>query len=79
MMPDEKTLRPATEDEVVQSLSFALRFNGKKPIRYAEDAMASLMAKHLMAHLERSNFVIMKKPPAGPNFDPGLWYPDKPK
>jgi len=78
-MPDEKPLRRATEDEVMYSLSFALRFDGRKPVRYAEDAMASLMARHLMSHLERSGYVIMKGPPAGPNSNPGLWYPEKPK
>lgn len=56
-MPNEKPLRPATEEEVEHSLSFALRFNGKKPVRYAEDAMASLMARHLMKHLELSGYV----------------------
>lgn len=78
-MSDEKPLRQATEEEVEYSLSFALRFNGKKPVRYAEDAMANLMARHLMNHLELSGYVIMKKPPAGPNFNPGHWYPEKPK
>lgn len=78
-MPDEKPLRPATEEEVTHSLSFALRFDGKKPVRYADDLMASLMAKHLLKHLELSGYVIMKGPPAGPNFDPTLWFPEKPK
>lgn len=76
-MPNERPLRPATEEEVMDSLSFALRFDGRKPVRYAEDAMASLMARHLMNYLERSGYVIMKGPPAGPNFDPTLWFPDK--
>lgn len=77
-MPNERPLRPATEEEVEYSLSFALRFNGKKPVRYAEDAMASLMARHLMKHLELSGYVIMKGPPAGSHDNPGHKWPDKP-
>lgn len=78
-MSDEKPLRPATEEEVTHSLSFALRFDGKKPVRYADDLMASLMAKHLLKHLELSGYVIMKGPPARPHDNPGHWYPEKPK
>lgn len=78
-MPNERPLTPATEEEVMHSLAFALRFDGRKPVRYAEDAMASLMARHLMNYLERSGYVIMKGPPAGPHSNPGHWFPDKPQ
>ncbi len=78
-MPDEKPLRPATKDETIDTLSFALRFNGKKRTHSADEFMATLMAKHLAEHLELAGYVIMKKPPAGPHDNPGLWYPEKPK
>ena len=35
-MPDTPNLRPATRDELTQSLSFALRFNGRKRVHDAD-------------------------------------------
>lgn len=66
-MPDApENLRPADADDVKQSLAFALRFNGRKRFHSADDYMAQIVAEHLLAHLERSGFVIMKRPPAAP-------------
>jgi hypothetical protein len=58
------TLRPATADEIAQTLAFALRFEGRKRVRYADEIMAEITAERLVAHLERSGYVVMKKPPA---------------
>jgi len=63
-MPDD-TLRPATRDEVRETLGYALRFNRSgKSHRHASDMMAQIAAEVLVEHLERSGFVVMKKPPA---------------
>jgi hypothetical protein len=62
-MPDSN-LRPATRDELLQSLSFALRFDGRKRHHRADDAMAQITAEHLAKHIEGSGFVVMKKPPS---------------
>lgn len=79
-MPDDKDLRPATQDELVQTISHALLFNGKKRIHHSDEFMASLMAKHLIESLDRSLFVIMKKPPNYQGHDnPGHKWPEKPK
>jgi hypothetical protein len=48
-MPDPQELRPATAEEVTESLSFALRYDGRRPV---------------VEHLERSGCVVMKRPPA---------------
>ncbi|SDR29425.1 hypothetical protein SAMN05519103_01793 [Rhizobiales bacterium GAS113] len=56
-------LCPATRDELLQSLSFALRFNGRKRYHQADDYMADITAEHLAKHLEASGYVVMKKPP----------------
>jgi hypothetical protein len=56
-------LRPATPDEITESLSFALRYDGRKRVRDADDAMARITAERLVRHLERSGFVLMKRPP----------------
>ena len=60
-MPDAPNLRPATRDELTQSLSFALRFNGRKRERGADEIMANITAERLVEHLERSGYVVMCK------------------
>jgi hypothetical protein len=63
-MPDTPNLRPATPDEIAETLSFALRYDGGKRVHHADDAMARITAERLVRHLERSGFVLMKRPPA---------------
>lgn len=62
-MPDEP-LRPATPEEVTETLSFALRYDGRRTVRTGIDAMARITAERLVEHLERSGFVLMKRRPA---------------
>jgi hypothetical protein len=63
MSGEEKaTLRPANAQEIAESLSFALRFDGRKRARHADEAMARITAERLVKHLERSGYVIMQKP-----------------
>jgi hypothetical protein len=64
MEPNPAKLTPATPDDLQQALAFALRFNGKKRYHQADSQMADIVAMHLIAHLERCGFVVMKKPPA---------------
>jgi hypothetical protein len=63
-MGDEEkaALRPASAQEIQESLSFALRFEGHKWVRHADEAMARITAERLVQHLERSGYVLMKKP-----------------
>jgi hypothetical protein len=63
-MPDTDRLRAATQDEIAQTLSFALRYEGRKRVHHADDVMARITADRLVRHLERSGFVVMKKPAA---------------
>ncbi len=65
-MPNATHLRPATPDEIAEALSFALRYEGRKRVHHADDTMARITADRLVRHLERSGFVLMKKPP-GPD------------
>ena len=64
-MPDAPHLRPATPDEIADTLSFALRYQGRKRVHHADDAMARITAERLVQHLEASGFVLMKGPPRG--------------
>jgi hypothetical protein len=62
-MPDTAPdLRPATTEELTQSLAFALRFDGRKRARDADDFMARAAAERLAEHLRISGFVVMKRP-----------------
>jgi hypothetical protein len=63
-MPDAPDLRPAIAEEVQETLSFALRYDGRRRVHDADDVMARITAERLVAHLARSGFVLMKKPPA---------------
>ena len=52
--------RPATADEIVEALAFALRYEGRKRVHDADQAMGRITADRLVCHLERSGFVLMK-------------------
>ena len=62
-MSDAPDLRPATPDEIADTLSFALLYQGR--VHHADDAMARITAERLVQHLEASGFVLMKGPPRG--------------
>ena len=52
-MPDTPNLRPTNRDELTLSLSFALRFNGRKRAHDADEAMARNAAEPLDGPLWR--------------------------
>ncbi|MFL5280771.1 MAG: hypothetical protein ACJ8AW_07155 [Rhodopila sp.] len=60
-LPD---FRAATPDELIEALSFALRYDGRRRVHHADDMMARITADRLVAHLEASGFVVMRKPSA---------------
>jgi hypothetical protein len=64
-MPDMPNLRPATPDELTQSLFFVRRFNGRKRTHGADETVARITAERLVEHLERSGYVVMHKPGLG--------------
>jgi hypothetical protein len=63
-MTDGAKLRPATPDEIAEALSFALRFDGKRPFPQSSSLMAQITAVHLVRHLQRCGFQLMKAPDA---------------
>jgi hypothetical protein len=62
-MAETPQLRPATAEEIEQTLAFALQFHGRKRVHHGDELMARITAERLVEHLERSGFVVMKKPP----------------
>jgi hypothetical protein len=57
-------LRPATTEEIAESLSFALRYEGRKRVNHADEMMARITADRLVRHLRGSGFVVMRLPGA---------------
>ena len=62
---EEEKLREATAEELNRTLAFALRFDGRKRTYTATDFMAHITADRLIEHMQRSGFVVMKRPPTG--------------
>jgi hypothetical protein len=59
--PNTTDLAPATQQEVAEALSYALRYDERgKPRRGGWDVLANLAADRLTEHLRRSGFVIMR-------------------
>ena len=58
---------------VAETRSFALRHDGGRRVRHADDAMARITAERLVEHLAWSGFVLMRRPstraPATPGGD----------
>jgi hypothetical protein len=48
---------------IAEALAFALRYSGRTRVRDSGEIMARIVAGRLVEHLERSGFVIMKRPP----------------
>ncbi len=63
MVIEAEPLRPATESELREALSFALLYRDGKRHRGGDEMMANITAERLVEFLERSGFVVMKKPP----------------
>jgi hypothetical protein len=62
-MPDADRLTPADPRDLADALAFALRNSGRKRVHDAAEMMTGIVAKRVVEHLERSGFVVMKKPP----------------
>ena len=60
--PDPK-LTPAEPDDLADTLSFALRHEGRKSQHDSDKLNADIVAQRLVRHLDRAGYVVMKKPP----------------
>jgi hypothetical protein len=79
--PDAK-LPPADASDIASSISFALLYSGRKRVHDSDAMMASITAQRIVRHLERSGFVVLKKPPIGgsaPQNPPASWPHTKPE
>lgn len=62
-MTSRDPLLPAHSTEIVDAIAFALRYSGRKRVNDSSEIMAGIVAKRLVEHLERSGFVVLKRPP----------------
>ena len=62
--PDD--LRPASADEITQSIAHALRYEGRKRVHHVDDIMARITAERLLHHLEQAGYVHPETPARGP-------------
>ena len=76
---DPQQLRPATPDEVAETLSYALRYDSYRRVHHSDDAMARITAERLVERLARSGFVLMKRPPARAPSAPGVGLRKEPR
>ena len=60
---DKRALHPATAAELEETLSFALRYAGKRRVHTADDVMARVTAERLVQHLQQSGFVLLRRAP----------------
>ena len=73
---DKRILYPATAAELEKTLSFALRYAGRKRVHTADDVMARVTAERLVQALERSGYVLMKRPAASAPSTSGHQHPN---
>ena len=78
-MPDDEQLTPASPRDVETALARALTSGRSVERAQAAEVTAKVVAERLVAHLERSGFVIMRKPiPAlGAGGNPGARAPGR--
>jgi hypothetical protein len=61
---DDRTLTPASHEDLVHSLSYALRYNRSgKRVSERDIMTANAAAEHLAEMLRLSGYVIMQRPP----------------
>jgi hypothetical protein len=76
-MPDlDQKLTQADPIDIADSIGFALMFSGKKRIHDSDRLMAAITAKHIVAHLDKCGYVVLKRPPltgSSPLNPPASW------
>ena len=72
---DKRALHPATVSEIEDTLSFALRYDGRKRVHTADNVMARVTAERLTRYLQQSGYVLMRRAPPGARSTSGHKHP----
>jgi hypothetical protein len=65
MTEPEQKLTPAQPDDLADTLSFALRHEGRKSQHDSDKLNADIVAQRLVRYVDKAGYVVMKKPPLG--------------
>lgn len=65
MTVDPAKLHAVDADDLRRTLEFALTFDGRRRFRHAEELAARITADHLVKHLAKAGYVVMREPPIG--------------
>jgi hypothetical protein len=63
MSNDPEKLTDANPDDLIESLAFALRYDGRKRTMTGAEFMARITAERLVKYLDASGYVVKKKLP----------------
>lgn len=63
-MTDDRKLTPASRQDVIHAIQRGMLFDGRKRAHHWDNINAQVAAEKLADYLTRSNFVIMRGPPA---------------
>jgi hypothetical protein len=69
--PPARPLTRADRAEVLFSIEHAMKYRHGKPTNAARDVAVRVLAEMVLEHLETSNYVIMRGPPAPAHSTPG--------
>jgi hypothetical protein len=61
MSEPSEPLRPADPDDVIDALSYALRYDGRSRVRHADIIMARIVADRMVRQLAVRGYVVMKR------------------
>jgi hypothetical protein len=65
MTDDASRFKPVAPEDLAYSISFALRFSGKKRFHNGDQLVADITADHIVRYLDRCGYVLMKRPTMG--------------
>jgi hypothetical protein len=65
MTEPEQKLTPTQPDDLADTLSFALRHEGRKSQHDSDKLNADIVAQRLVRYVDKAGYVVMKKPPLG--------------
>ena len=59
MNVEHEILTPAPPQEIAETIAFALRYSGRKRVNDSSEMMATIVAKRLVEHLQRSRPAVL--------------------
>ena len=77
MANNPDNLKPASSDEIAESLSQALLYDRRRRVHDADRLIATVAAQKLVEHLAEAGYVVMKSAGAAPPSTSGMPTPHR--